>query len=99
MRILKYKIDVTGKQVIKLPADSEVLTVQVQNGVPHIWAKVYDEESILKAHGEYKEEEHHISSYGTGNEIKNSCGRYIGTYQLDEGSLVFHVFEQVAGRY
>jgi len=32
--------------------------------------------------------------YGTGHKHEHVEGTYIGTFQLDGGSLVFHVFEE-----
>jgi hypothetical protein len=31
--------------------------------------------------------------YGTGHEIPDNPGRYLGTFQLKGGMLVFHLFE------
>lgn len=38
--IYKYPLDVTDRQVIAMPEDAEILTVQVQNGKPMLWAVV-----------------------------------------------------------
>jgi hypothetical protein len=82
--IYKYILKATDIQIIEMPKDSEILTVQVQNGVPCLWVKVsecswFDNESVT------------IHTCGTGNPM-GEVGPYIGTYQLDGGSLVFHVF-------
>lgn len=82
--IYKYQLEVTDEQVIKMPAYAEILTVQIQDGIPCIWVAV----NTVFADRDYK-----IRTIGTGNPIeKEFKGRYIGTYQLQNGSLVFHVF-------
>jgi hypothetical protein len=79
--IYKYKIDYTGN--IKMPKGAQVLCVQVQHNEPHLWAL---------CEPDAEEEERHFDVYGTGWEIDRP-GKYIGTFQLNDGSLVFHVFE------
>jgi len=32
--------------------------------------------------------------YGTGHPVKDNPGRYIGTVQMLDGKLVFHLFEE-----
>lgn len=84
-RIFKYELDVTDTQQLKLPAGARVLCVQAQHGNPCIWAEIEDEET---AH-----EEREFATRGTGHPITFSTDRYVGTYQLHGGCLVFHVFE------
>lgn len=86
-RIYKYPIQVTDKQTIKLPAEYQILCVQVQETIPCIWALIDPDNP---------EQEVFIETIGTGHPILYE-GRtrrsYIGTYQIQGGSLVFHVFE------
>ena len=69
---------------IEMPQRSEVLTVQVQNNVPTLWAVVWTELPKLKRR---------IEVYGTGHECESMGRKYISTFQLNEGRLVFHAFE------
>lgn len=87
MTIWKYQLEVTDQQEINIPDEAELLTVQIQNGVPCLWAKVNPKNlSTTKQ----------ILTFGTGNPFTGGLGLlYVGTYQLHEGKLVFHVFEQV----
>lgn len=39
-RIFKYQLEITDRQTILLPHDAEILSVQVQNQKPCLWAKV-----------------------------------------------------------
>lgn len=86
--IYKYDLLVKGVQVVFLPKGAEILTVQTQGPFPKLWAMV-DTEEFSEAIV--------IETLGTGNPINKlptgTKRTYIGTYQLSEGSLVFHVFK------
>jgi len=88
-RIYKYHLKVTDKQIIKLPSKHKILCVQIQDNIPCIWALVnplHPEVEVL------------IETIGTGHPItteKETTKYYIGTYQLDRGALVFHVFQHI----
>ncbi len=71
-----------------MPIGAELLTVQIQGGKPCLWAMVDPAKD---------QSERHIEIFGTGNPIEESIleRKYIGTYQLHGGSLVFHVFELI----
>lgn len=82
--IWKFELMITDRQEIQMPILSEILTVQMQYGVPCLWAKVSSD---------YKKENKIILMYGTGHRIVHELGKYIGTFQIDDGQLIFHVFE------
>ena len=89
--IWKFNLKATDTQTIEMPAGAVVLTVQVQNGTPCLWAMVDPEESASKRI---------FKTFGTGHQIDNSRNvplLFVGTYQLLDGNLVFHVFEYVEG--
>lgn len=97
--IYKYPLDRNSSEVaahedkktvvvfnISIPRWSEILTIQMQNETPCIWALV-DQESPEKREAQ-------IEVYGTGWDIPEPRGlRYIGTFQV-HGMLVFHAFER-----
>lgn len=84
--IWKFKLQTTDEQKILMPKGSEILTVQIQDGEPCLWAMIEDSNS--------ETEKRYIEVFGTGNPIVSHGPRnYIGTYQLRGGELVFHVFE------
>jgi len=84
-QIFKYPIEVTDEQTIKMPEDAQILTVQTQRGAPCIWAKVDESKKMTDCR---------IRTFGTGHNIPEGFyGKYIGTYQLKDGNLVFHVFD------
>lgn len=84
--IWKLPLQVTDIQRIKIPKNSGCLTIQVQYGVPCIWIACEDKEEL---------EECTLYTHGTGHEISPKATKYLGSYQLDGGALVFHVFVEL----
>jgi hypothetical protein len=84
--IYKYEIETTDTQELNLPYGAEILCVQVQNGKPCIWALIDTEQNLI--------DEHTIITVGTGHRLGYTFSKanYLGTYQLQGGALVFHVF-------
>ena len=84
--IYKYQLKADKKQYVPLPKDSQILTVQVQKGDVCLWALVDTHNHV---------EERCIEIYGTGHPIDNDGmeRKYISTFQLDGGSLIYHAFE------
>ena len=79
-----YKYELTSQDAsMKLPKGAEILTVQIQDGRPMLWALV-DPDNVL--------EDRVISTVGTGWEVEDNM-KYICTYM--EGYLVWHVFEMI----
>jgi len=83
MRILKWPIQPYGLTTHSIPQGVRFLTVQAQDGVPCVWGAV-DENTAAKPVYFY--------SYATGEEIPEYPGTYLGTFQLMDGALVYHVF-------
>jgi hypothetical protein len=83
--IWKFPLEVTDVQEIELPYHSRCLDLQVQDGVPCLWALVCPDEIKLKRK---------VSIYGTGHDVPKGLlyGHYLGTFQLHDGDLVFHAF-------
>lgn len=74
---------------LRMPRGAEILTVQVQHGKPQIWAKVDPTAPV---------ESRRFALFGTGHRIPDEresehALRYVGTFQVDGGALVFHLFE------
>lgn len=87
--IWKYPIEVTDTQVVMLPKGSQILSVQVQRNVPTIWVVVNPDLSVPRF-------ARTLRMFGTGHEISEIFEiRYIGTFQLRDGELVFHLFEDL----
>jgi len=86
--IYKYTLD-PGNLKIQMPIDAKILTAQGQNDQICIWAEV-DPDSLT--------EEVIFEVFGTGHEMPTGMGidrEYIGTAQIHNGSLVFHVYRYV----
>lgn len=103
-RVYKYPLEVVDRQTILMPAGADVIACQAQgdDGMrprnpidplgriperPMLWA-------LVDAHG--SPEARTFRTVGTGRDLVEDVPlRYVGTYQLDGGALVFHVFEEV----
>jgi hypothetical protein len=81
-RIYKYKF----QNRIVLPIGAQVLTVQLQDREPYLWALVDPFN---------QDETRNFEIFGTGWDLKGDSnnGKYIATFQQD--SLVWHVFELI----
>lgn len=78
-----YKYPLKTSNTIELPEGAELLTVQIQNGEPYLWAKIdTDAPKEIKS----------IICVGTGHPIKFD-GKYIATFIMPDLGLVFHAFE------
>jgi len=84
MKIWKYQLQVTDEQMVAMPAGAKGLAVQVQHGVPCLWALVDPRAPI---------EIRSIVTVGTGHDANSLADLYyVGTYQLYDGDIVLHVF-------
>jgi len=85
-RIFKYKIPIADEFELELPVGARILTFQVQYGEPVIWAIVEP--------GKEEKVNVRFRLYGTGHPIKHELNsyRYIGTAQMADGQLVWHLF-------
>jgi hypothetical protein len=84
MRIWKYQLAGIDKQTVMMPTGSKLLDVQMQKDACCLWV-LCDEGEQLK--------ERIIAIYGTGHPMPDDPGDYIATFQMMDGSLVFHAFE------
>jgi hypothetical protein len=69
---------------VEIPMDAEILTVQLQNGQPTIWALVNPKNEL---------ESRNFTIVGTGNPFDDTNHQYIGTFQIEP--FVWHLFEIV----
>ena len=84
MRIWKWPLQITDRQAQMMPAGAEVLTVQMQGHQPQLWALVDPE----KPRGL-----RHFQAVATGEPFDDEGMKYVATFQINGGSLVFHLFE------
>lgn len=83
-RIVKYQLLIIDEHEVAMPEGAKILCVQVQYDQPAIWA-IIDDEKPMKNRV--------FRIVGTGHPIDFDTQNYIGTVQLLDGNLVFHVFE------
>jgi hypothetical protein len=81
--IWKFPLRTTDVQTVEVPSDHEILTIQIQNGIPCMWVLVSPDAPMIKIV---------IEIFGTGNPVEKGLRKYIGTYQI-KGPLVFHCFQ------
>ncbi len=88
--IWKFPVTVIGDLFgVPMPAGAEVLSMQLQNDVPVMWALVDDQApTVIRT----------FAMYGTGHPVHAGHGRFIGTFQTLGGRLVFHLFETDEGQ-
>ncbi len=89
-RIFKYTIRADDRFEIEMPKDAEILTVQTQYDQPQLWALV---------NPDAPREKRVFRLAGTGHPINFDMGseyKYINSFQLNDGALVFHLFEWVS---
>lgn len=82
--IHKYPITIYDYIQLLMPKGAEVLCVQVQHEQPCIWAKVDTEQ---------ENEIRNFALRGTGHAFMGGEQKYIGSFQMQGGLLVFHLFE------
>lgn len=81
-KIFKYQFDASIKAIV-MPQESKILALQVQHGTTCIWAQVNPEMPPISRK---------IKVVGTGHEFDPAGYSYIDSFQLFDGSLVFHFF-------
>lgn len=81
--IHKYPIQLTDAQWVKMPAQAEILSVGMQNGVMCLWAIV---DPVFNTR-----DDKYICIVGTGNPFDGVYKKFIGT--VFDRDFVWHVFE------
>jgi hypothetical protein len=88
--IYKYQLEVKTNQTVKMHEGAQILSVQVQRGVPCVWA-VVDPDQPEASYG--------FETYGAGHPVppdtEHVVRDFVGTYQLNDGEFVGHVFVRV----
>jgi hypothetical protein len=81
--IFKYRLD-GGTNTIEMPQGARILSLALQRGVPHVWALVDQKmPTVLRT----------IRVYGTGHDMPDDPGHFIGTFLIRDDSFVFHAFD------
>lgn len=83
MKIFKYAFRIEDSFTLMMPRGARVLSVQVQRERPCLWALV----------DESTEARRYFKLVGTGHEFESTGWRFLGTFQMHDGALVWHLFE------
>ena len=83
--VWKYNIRPDDLISLDLPIGAKPLSIQEQHGNAELWCLCDPNEKVY--------ETRLFRMAGTGHSIKEEIIGYVGTFQLDGGSLVFHLFE------
>lgn len=83
--IWKFPFEITDDFEIEMPMGAQILHVAMQREMPCIWA-------IVDPNAPKVTRKFHLS--GTGHPLEESCTQYnhVGTFQMHDGALVFHLF-------
>lgn len=90
--IWKFKLNEGDRQVISMPKNAQILSIQSQYGEPCMWVLVDVKDDV-------ELEDRIFETFGTGHEIHYDMGidrTHIGTYQVAGGSFIGHVFERIS---
>lgn len=85
--IWKYQFSILDYFILSMPEGAEILSVQVQDGIPVLWALVDTNKAPMVRN---------FRVFGTGNPVvidQGKTARFVGTIQ-HEYSLVWHIFEE-----
>jgi hypothetical protein len=86
MTIWKFPIEIAGANTVSMPIGAVILCVQMQRDYPCLWALVDPTAAT---------EPRRFVWVGTGQVLSDPLlSRYIGTVQIMNGRLVFHLFEE-----
>jgi hypothetical protein len=85
-KIYKYSVELTDIFTLDMPKGAQILSVQEQYGEPQIWAIVDPKAD---------KETRRFRLIGTGHPIEENTSMmsFLGTFQLDNGEFVGHLFE------
>lgn len=86
-RIYKYPVRITDVFSIDMPAGAQLLRAMAQGDSPQLWALVDPER---------RTDRRYFRLVGTGHPIDDATAerlKYVDTFMLEDGALVFHLFE------
>jgi len=89
-RIFRYRLAITDAPTVIMLTGAEVLSV----GPPRDSTDQLDPWAIVDALVG-TEEVREFRIVGTGHQMPDDCGRFIGTVPTHESKLIWHVFEAV----
>lgn len=85
--IWKFPLHIVDTVEIQMPRGAEILSVATQFGTPCIWATVDPAAPVVTRR---------LYVRGTGHALRAADGagvRFVGTFFMHNGGLVFHLFD------
>lgn len=84
--VWKFHLPTEDRVVARMPEGAQILSAQIQHGELYVWAVCDSDAPRLQRS---------FRIIGTGHEIDFDLdrARYINTFQLHDGALVFHIYE------
>lgn len=82
--IHKYPIAIHDSKSVPMPRGAKIICCQAQFGQLSLWAEVDPSAPY---------EPVFIEVFGTGHPMPEADRTYIGTVQMDEGFLIWHVYQ------
>ncbi|MFX0202612.1 MAG: hypothetical protein ACFFCW_41440 [Candidatus Hodarchaeota archaeon] len=83
--IWKFPLKMDDSQTIDMPVDAYVLSIQTQHNIPCLW---------VMCSSDAPKRTRTFETFGTGHPMPIASREYVGTYQVNNGNHVFHVFER-----
>lgn len=84
--VWKFEIDPRAEVCkVKMPIGSKPLSVQLQFESAQLWCLCNPQERLY--------EERHFVLVGTGERFTSDIVNYIGTFQVQGGAFIWHLFE------
>lgn len=79
--IYKYELKKESTQLIDIPSNSQVLSIEKQNGAIYMWALVETEMKAIQMR---------IDMFGTGERINVNTSNYDYLATVQDGDFVWH---------
>ncbi len=87
-RIFKYPLDLTSFQTVQLPVGSKIISVGNQCNKLRMWVEVDPEQRDTQTRK--------IVVVGTGHTLPDVELRFIGTVPINEGTFIWHIYENLS---
>ena len=91
LTVFKYSVELNDYFTLNLPLRTKILNVDIQYNEFVLWALVNPEHLVT--------EQRRFRLAGTGHPIVEEATHleYINTFKMQDGALIFHVFEILKG--
>ena len=88
-RIWKFPFELKDEIELEMPAGAQVLTADMQGDTPCLWAIV----EVTNV-GSYVIDTREFHLFGTGHPMPSCPLKYVATFQMVGGSLIWHLLRK-----